>query len=105
MSLSDIKSRQSILAAVEEYDRIGHDAFLTKYGFQDARAYFLIVNGKKYPSKAIVGAAHGYEHQDKGPLKAQDFSGGRDTVRKKLEALGFEVQVLVTTAVSVVGFQ
>ena len=94
MSLSDIKSRQSILAAVEEYDRIGHDAFLTKYGFQDARAYFLIVNGKKYPSKAIVGAAHGYEHQDKGPLKAQDFSGGRDTVRKKLEALGFEVQVL-----------
>jgi 5-methylcytosine-specific restriction protein A len=94
MSLTNIKSRQSILAAVEEYNRLGHDAFLAKYGFLDARSYFLILNGKKYPSKAIVGAAHGYEHPAEGPLKAQDFRSGKDTVRRKLEALGFEVQVL-----------
>jgi putative restriction endonuclease len=93
MSLSSIKSPQSILAAVQEHDRIGRDAFLAKYGYQGARSYFLVIDGKRYPSKAIVGAAHGYEYPSLGPLTPGDFSGGRLTVQKKLEQLGFEVDV------------
>jgi 5-methylcytosine-specific restriction protein A len=45
---------------VAEYDRLGPDRFLEKYGFGAARSYWLVVDGKTYDSKAIVGAAHGY---------------------------------------------
>ena len=62
-----------------EYDRLGQGRFLEKYGFGAARSYRLMVEGKTYDSKAIVGAAHGYlpGHE---PLAAADFSGGAATV-------------------------
>jgi hypothetical protein len=52
-------TRQEILRATQEYDRLGREAFLDKYGFGQARSYLLVHNGKTYDSKAIVGAAHG----------------------------------------------
>lgn len=79
-----------------EFDDIGREAFLSKYGFGQARSYFLVRGDRRYDSKAIVAAAHGYEHPEEGPLKASDFSGGERTVRAKLEALGFEVAVTPT---------
>jgi hypothetical protein len=48
-------SRCEILQAVAEYDRLGQDRFLEKYGFGAARSYRLVVDGKTYDSKAIVG--------------------------------------------------
>jgi hypothetical protein len=53
-------------------------------------------NGKRYDSKAIVGAAYGFQHPQKGQLRAEDFSGGENTVRTLLEGLGFSVDVLRT---------
>ena len=50
-------SRREILQAVAEYDQLGPDRFLEKYGFGAARSYWLVVDGKTYDSKAIVGAA------------------------------------------------
>lgn len=47
-----------------------------------------------YDSKAIVGAAFGYQFPDRGPLDAAAFSGGEATVKRKLEELGFEVVVV-----------
>jgi len=94
MSLSEIQSRSSVLSAIAEYDEIGREAFLAKYGFGEARSYFLIHDGRRYDSKAIVGAAHGFEFPDLGPLGRGDFSGGEATVQRKLEELGFEVEVL-----------
>ena len=38
-----------------EYDRLGQDRFLEKYGFGAARSYWLVIDGKTYDSKAIVG--------------------------------------------------
>lgn len=94
MAFRDISSRPAILAAVAEYDQLGQHAFLEKYGFHPARSYFLVVNGREYDSKAIVGAAHGYQFPQLGPLAATEFSGGRDTVQRVLEDLGFEVRVM-----------
>lgn len=94
MALSDMHSREAILAAIEEFNRLGRGAFLEQRGFGRARRYFLDHDGKSYDSKAIVGVAHGYEFPDKGPLKASDFSGGEATVKRKLEELGFMVRVL-----------
>lgn len=65
--------------------------FLRKYRFGPARDYFLVHEGRRYPSKAIAGAAHGYEHPSLGPLVADQFTGGLQTVHRKLVSLGFEV--------------
>jgi putative restriction endonuclease len=90
MGLKDLNDRSAVLAAVDEFDRLGRSAFLAKYGFKEARGYFLQIDGKRYDSKAIAGAAHGYQYPDRGPLKAGVFSGGAAAVQRKLERLGFE---------------
>jgi 5-methylcytosine-specific restriction protein A len=91
VSLKDI-TRPAVLKAIEEYDELGQDAFLTKHGFGLARSYFLISNGKTYDSKAIVGVAHGYL-PGRQPLSAAEFSGGEATVARLLRRLGFNVRV------------
>ena len=53
-------TREAVLAAITEYDELGQDAFLDKYGFHPARSYLLVHDGKSYDSKAIVGVAHGH---------------------------------------------
>lgn len=93
MAFRDISSRRAILEAVAEYDQLGQHAFLEKFGFRPARSYFLVVDGREYDSKAIVGAAHGYQFPQLGPLAATEFSGGAATVQRVLEGLGFEVRV------------
>ena len=80
---------EDIIGALDEFDLIGRPAFLAKYGFGEARNYFLRHDGKDYDSKAVVGAAHTRRHGD--PLRAADFSGGDATVKRLLEGLGFEV--------------
>ncbi|WP_158282092.1 MULTISPECIES: HNH endonuclease [unclassified Azospirillum] len=84
----------AIRQAVNEFDLIGREAFLTGYGFRKARRYFLEVDGKLYDSKAVIAAAHGYQYPNRGPLVYDDFSGGEKTVQRKLEELGFHVKVL-----------
>jgi len=83
-------SQREILQAVAEYDRLGQDRFLEKYEFGAARSYLLVIDGKTYDSKAIVGAAHGFLPGQK-PLAASDFSGGAATVGRLLSRLGFQV--------------
>lgn len=94
MALSDLTSRDAVLDAIREYDRIGREAFLSKYGFTKALNYFLVVDGRRYDSKAVAGAAYGYQFPAEGPLLASKFSGGERTVKTKLEALGFIVEVV-----------
>jgi hypothetical protein len=93
MPLSDLTDPAAVEAAMNEFDRVGRDAFLRKYGFGPSRTYFVRRDGKLYDSKAIVGAAHGYQYPQKGQLRADDFSGGENTVGAQLEALGFSVEV------------
>ena len=89
-------SRREILQAVAEYDQLGRDGFLEKYNFGAARSYLLVIDGKAYDSKAIVGVAHGFLPGQKR-LAAREFSGGEATVGRLLRRLGFQV----TSAASV----
>ncbi len=89
MALPEL-SRREILQAVAEYDQLGQDGFLEKYGFGPARSYLLVIHGRTYDSKAIVGAAHGFLPGQE-PLAAADFSGGAATVGRLLSRLGFQV--------------
>lgn len=92
MTLNDITDRSQVEAAMAEYDELGQEAFLPKYGFGQAKAYWLVVNGKRYDSKAILGVAHKFARPELGALTADAFSGGNLTVKRKLEALGFSVE-------------
>lgn len=90
MSLGDI-TREAVLKAIEEYDALGQPAFLHRYSFDRARKYVLVHDGKRYDSKAIVGAAHGFL-PGKTALTAGEFSGGKATVGQLLARLGFNVE-------------
>jgi 5-methylcytosine-specific restriction protein A len=88
VSLGDV-SRAGVLAAVDEFDRVGRDAFLKLTGFGRARAYYLEQDDRLYDSKAIAGFAH---RVSTGRLLGPgDFSGGDKTVAQRMEALGFAV--------------
>ena len=78
----------AVRQAISEFDQLGREAFLNKYGYGIARAHFLRVAGKYYDSKAIAGAAYGYQHPDEGALRNDQFSGGDATVKRRLNALG-----------------
>lgn len=91
MSLADLTAL-SVEAAIAEYDAIGGTEFLAKYGFGKAKRYWLIRNGRRYPSKAIAGVAHRYIGEQSTALEAADFTGGEVSVAKKLRQLGFEVE-------------
>ncbi len=65
MSLRDI-TRQSVLKAIEEFDQVGRNYFLKKYHFRHAKSYWLVYDGRKYDSKAIIGVAHKYARPDLG---------------------------------------
>lgn len=94
MRLGDLTDPSAVFTAIAEYDRLGSDFFLARYGFNPARSYFLVHDGKRYDSKAIAAAAVGFQFPADGPLTANEFSGGEATVRRKLESLGFRVEVL-----------
>lgn len=86
-----LKYPQSVLAATREFDELGRDVFLRRYGFGRARECFLFLDGLYYDSKAVCGAAFRFENPDLGALGPGDFSGGEATVAHQLESLGFTV--------------
>ena len=90
MGLQDV-TRLAVLQAIDEFDRLGRNAFLSHYGFGPARSYFIVENGRAYDTKAVVGAAHGIARPDLGPLLSSDFTGGERTVVRRLRTLEFEV--------------
>jgi len=94
MPLSELTSRDAILSAIHEYDTLGQEAFLQKYGYGRSREYLLEYDGKSYDSKAIVGAAYGIQHPTEGPLKHNDFSGGLARIEPVLQRLGFRLSKL-----------
>jgi hypothetical protein len=92
--LSKITSPTAIRKAMVEYDRIGQDSFLEKYGFGKAYRFRLKYGENRYDSKAILGVAYGIQHPKEGPLTAADFSGGERTVTRRLDSLGFDIVVV-----------
>lgn len=90
MALKDITDPEAVRQAIAEFDALGRDAFLKRYGFQHARRLFVEYEGEQYDSKALLGAAHGFQFPDQGPLSLSDFKSGELTTAKKLRDLGFE---------------
>ncbi|MCF4122178.1 HNH endonuclease [Antribacter sp. KLBMP9083] len=89
MALADLTDPEAVRRAIAEFDAIGRDTFLKRYGFDPAKDYFIVVDDKMYDSKAITGVAHLYQHGEL--LTADMFSGGSATVANRVGKLGFEV--------------
>jgi|SRR5450755_2451477 5-methylcytosine-specific restriction enzyme A len=90
MAFWDAVQRHHVRQAVAEYDQLGQDEFLARYGFGRALAYLLIVDGHAYDSKAVLGVAYG--RATGRPLGPKDFSGGAAGAAGVLRSLGFEVR-------------
>lgn len=97
MGPGDVTSREAVLRAMREYDELGRDAFLAKYGFRRSTKFVVVHEGREYDSKALLAAAHGFQHPDAGPLLSKNFSGG-DQTTSRLQALGFTITSAIVTS-------
>ena len=83
---------EAVQKAIAEFDELGRKAFLIRYGFNGARDYFLVHDGKNYDSKAIAAVAQKWAPGGDGqPLTPLELSGGKSDAAKNLIALGFTV--------------
>jgi hypothetical protein len=86
----DKVTRDDVLRAIEEYDRLGPERFFSAHGFGPTTTYDLILEERRYPPKAILGAA--YELATGQRLASGDFEGGKSGAVKVLGNLGFTIQ-------------
>jgi hypothetical protein len=83
-------SRDDVVRAIHEYDRLGQEQFFAQHGFGPSRSYELIWDTRHYPHKAILGTA--YEFATGRRLAPGDFEGGKSGAVKVLGELGFTVE-------------
>jgi hypothetical protein len=86
----DRVTRRAVLRAIREYDRLGPEQFFSEHGFAPTTTYELVLDRRRYPPKAILGAA--YEFATGRQLRSGDFEGGKTGAVRVLGALGFTVQ-------------
>jgi hypothetical protein len=83
-------TRDDVVRAIGEYDRLGPDKFFAAHGYGASRTYELVWQGSRYPHKAILGTA--YELATSDRLAPGDFEGGKSGAVSVLEDLGFTVE-------------
>src|SRR6185312_3269938 len=86
----DHVTRDDVLHAIQEYDRLGAQEFFAAHGFAPTTTYDLLWEERSYPPKAILGTA--YELATGERLASGDFEGGKSGAVKVLGQLGFSVQ-------------
>jgi hypothetical protein len=83
-------TRDDVLRAIQEYDRLGPGQFFSEHGFGPSRSYELVWDERRYPHKAILGVA--YEFATGQRLASGDFEGGKSGAVAVLRKLGFTIQ-------------
>jgi hypothetical protein len=86
----DPVTRDDVLRAIEEYDRLGPEQFYAAHGFGPTTTYDLIWDEHPYPPKAILGTA--YEFATGERLASTDFEGGKSGAVTVLGKLGFTIE-------------
>jgi hypothetical protein len=86
----DKVTRDHVVRAMHEYDKLGAEEFFVKHGFAPTTTYDLLWEKRKYPPKAILGTA--YEFATGHKLNSSEFEGGKSGAVRVLEELGFTVQ-------------
>jgi hypothetical protein len=86
----DRVTRDHVLRAIQEYDRLGPDQFYSEHGFAPTTTYELVWNKRRYPPKAVLGTA--YEFAMGKRLASGDFEGGKTGAVRVLAELGFTIK-------------
>lgn len=86
----DPVTRDDVVRAMAEYDRLGPEKFFAAHGFAPTTTYDLVWDERRYPPKAILGTA--YEFATGQRLASGDFEGGKSGAVRVLGDLGFAVQ-------------
>jgi hypothetical protein len=89
MVVWDDVTRDDVVRAIQEYDRLGGQEFFAKHGFAPTTTYDLVWDDRRYPPKAILGTA--YEFATGQRLSSGDFEGGKSGAVRVLGNLGFTV--------------
>jgi hypothetical protein len=90
MVVWDPVTRDDVVRAIQEYDRLGPSAFFAAHGFAPTTTYDLVWDERRYPPKAILGTA--YEFATGQRLASGDFEGGKSGAVKVLGNLGFTIE-------------
>lgn len=92
--MQQLTSRKAVEDAISEFDQLGRERFLQRYGFRPARDYYVFANQREYDSKAIAGVAYEHQFPGRGPLKPSEFSGGmtRGAAAYRLRELRFPIK-------------
>ncbi len=88
----DRVTRDDVVRAIREYDRLGPDQFFSDHGFAPTTTYELVSGKHTYPPKAILGTA--YEFATGERLASADFEGGKTGAVKILGQMDFTVRHL-----------
>jgi hypothetical protein len=83
-------TRENVVRAIQEYDRLGSEQFFSQHGFGPSRSYELVWRQRRYPHKAILGTA--YEFATGQRLGSGDFEGGKSGAVAVLRRLGFKIE-------------
>jgi hypothetical protein len=83
-------SRDDVVRAIKEYDKLGPEKFFSEHGYGPSRTYELVWDKRHYPHKAILGTA--YEFATGQRLASGDFEGGKSGAVSVLGKMGFDVQ-------------
>ncbi len=86
----DQVKRADVVRALQEYDKLGPQAFFAEHGFGYTTTYDLVWDQRRYPPKAILGTA--YEFATGHRLESGDFEGGKSGAVRVLGKLGFTVR-------------
>ena len=83
-------TRDDVVRAIQEYDRLGPEQFFAAHGFGPTTTYDLVWDERRYPPKAILGTA--YELATGRRLESADFEGGKSGAVSVLGKLGFTIE-------------
>lgn len=75
--------------AMAEFDELGREMFLRKYGFTESTGYFVVRSNRPYDSKPLLAAAFAYQYGE--VLGPGDLDVGRGVAARQLERLGYEI--------------
>jgi hypothetical protein len=92
----DRVTHRDVLRAIREYDRLGPKKFFSEHGFAPTTTYELVWEERRYPPKAVLGAA--YEFSTGERLASSDFEGGKAGAVRVLSKLGFIIQEKMPSA-------
>jgi len=83
-------TRRDLLRALRDYDRLGPEQFFSEHGFAPTTTYELVWDRRRYPPKAVLGAA--YEFATGQQLESGYFGGGKTGAVRVLGKLGFSIE-------------